>query len=92
MDNKRFWAKAKQAANKPAKANVVDTASLQDYIGAVLVMPLAVGVIKSVRYAYTRRINKKAYKLYTITINATIQNSIKTIRITAYADTQWLIS
>lgn len=80
----RLLAKARVAI---AKQHCIDTPALAEYIGAMVNTPMGIGRISKVSFAYTRRINGKAYKLYTLTID--INN--KTYRITTYADTQWSI-
>jgi hypothetical protein len=86
MDQSKFFAKAKALIDKP-KGIVVDTATLQDYIGSVLITPMGNGVIESVVSRYSRRINKNTYNVYTITITGC---SIK--RITTYEYTQWRVT
>lgn len=81
MNIDSLLAKAKALVDKPV--SIVGTADLQDYIGCSLNTPLGSSVIRSVGYAYTRRVNNTNYQLYTITTD--------TLKITTYAHTQWSI-
>jgi hypothetical protein len=87
MDFKTRLAKAKTIP-KP-KPLIIATPDLVDYIGGILHTPLGDCYIRSVDFAYTRRVmvNNKyiPYRLYTITLEGRIK------RITTYAHTQWII-
>jgi hypothetical protein len=84
MDTNKLFQRAKALIDTP-KTKLVFTPELIEYIGADIVTPMGRGRISSIAYSHTRRVQGKAYSLYTLTIDIADQQ----YRITTYEHTQW---